>query len=142
MSVTMRLRIAMLVIAATLTAERSLLTAADVTPDIIGIRPGMPVQEALKMLRAHDPNAYLTIGQATIPELGPKPAPSLLHLAIEDYDIIAVHIALPPNEQVVWGVARRLRFPRGKGLLRDAVIATLRQKYGTDPLHLVNLMRA
>jgi hypothetical protein len=129
MSVTMRLRIAVLVIAATLTA-RTLLTAADVAPDIIGIRPGMPVQDALKLLRAHDPNAYLTIGQATIPELGPKPAPSLLHLAIEDYDIIAVHIALPPNEQVVWGVARRLRFPRGKGLLRDAVVATLREKYG------------
>jgi hypothetical protein len=111
----------------------SLSSAQGALPDIIGIRPGMPVQEALKILRAHDPKAPLTLGQATLPELGSKPAPSLLHLNVgQGLDIIAVHITLPPNEQVVWGVARKLRFQDGKEMLRDPLLTSLRQKYGME----------
>jgi hypothetical protein len=39
------------------------------SPDILGIRPGMPPQQALDLLRAHDPGHNVALSQFTIPWL-------------------------------------------------------------------------
>ena len=102
-------------------------------PDIAGIRTGITIQEAARLLKAHNPKWKLAGGEELIPELGSKP---LLHtLQISESgegspDILQVQIALPPNPQVVWKVTRRLSFSAGNEMLTSRLMETLREKYG------------
>ena len=113
-------------------AAGSLATAAGV-PDILGIRPGMPIQEAVKILRAHDPKGLLTLAQTTIPQVVDKPIPTFANLRADaGSDIINVQFTLPPNPQVVWGATRQLRFQEGKEQVRANLLKALRDKYGME----------
>src|SRR5437870_12961453 len=42
-------------------------------PDLVGIRPGMPAQEAYTILKARNPNIRISMGQAPIAGFGDKP---------------------------------------------------------------------
>src|SRR5262245_45702853 len=42
-------------------------------PDVVGVRPGMPAQEAYNALKARNANAKIGIGQFMMPGLGDKP---------------------------------------------------------------------
>jgi hypothetical protein len=103
--------------------------AAGGPPDILGIRIGMTVQQALDLLKAHDPGHSVALEQWTIPQLyGDKPityamTPSTTGLA----DRISVDVTLPPNPQVVWRI-HRLIGPFTS--TRDNVLNSLYQKYG------------
>ena len=133
---TKRAHQAAVVLAVALAGALAVLDAADLPPDIAGIRPGMPVQEALAILRAHDPNGRLTFGEATVPQLGAKAVPTMINLRGADggLDIITVVLTLPPNPQVVWGVSRQLRFQTGREMLKANLVSALRQKYGMEAL--------
>ena len=110
---------------------------ADAPPDILGIRPGMPVREALAILKQHDPKGTITISQTTIPQLNEKPIPTFINLrgADDGLDSVAFQLTLPPNEQVVWSVTRKLRFVRGQAVPQSNVLKSLREKYGPETIN-------
>ena len=111
----------------------ALVIAAEMQPDIIGIYPGMPLRDAVKILQQHDAKADLTIASTTISQLGSTAVPTFLHLRdAAGLDVIQVWITLPPNEQVVWAAARRMQFAAGHEPTVPGTLSALRQKYGPE----------
>ena len=105
-------------------------------PDVIGIRPGMPIGEAYQLLKAHDPKGAILYGQKRIEGISEKP---ITHAFLysprgsgEDPEIIVVDVTFPPNQQTVWRVSRFLRIEPGKEPLPETLLAALRQKYGHE----------
>jgi len=120
-----------------LTGSRSPVRAADALPDILGIHAGMPVREALAILKQHDPKGKISITQTAIPQLNEKPIPTFINLrgADDGLDLVAFQLTLPPNEQVVWSVTRKLRFLQGQAVPQSNVLKSLREKYGPETIN-------
>jgi hypothetical protein len=106
-------------------------------PDIIGLRPGISLQDARTLLRAHNPKAQLQVGQVEIPELAGRRFPGTLLFkspalsGTEAPEIIDLELTLPPERPIVWGIVRRLVF-EGNQVLRSNLLAQLRQQYGGE----------
>ena len=101
-------------------------------PDVLGITTGMPMQQAMDLMKAHDPGHGVIIRQWLIPQaFGDKPVTYQISTATtgED-DTLEVDVTLPPQPQVVWQIQRviggRNRF---KSTLAN-VDNSLYQKYG------------
>jgi hypothetical protein len=97
--------------------------------DIQGIRLGMPIKEAMTVLRAHNPNMKLAPESLAYPGM-----PSAL-----TYGINAVGqgegfyflVTMPPNEVSIAKVTWVAHFNQdGKVPAQDAVVANLAKKYG------------
>lgn len=104
-------------------------------PDVVGIRPGMPAQEAYNALKARNPNVRIGIGQFLVPELGDKPIVTSMSAQVTDAsspEIITLWLTTPPSKQVVFAVGRQLEYDQSKPLLRSNVANGLRQKYGAE----------
>ena len=104
-------------------------------PDVVGIRPGMPAQEAYNLLKARNLNVKIGIGQMVFPGLGEKPIPVEIAAQVVDAaapEIITVWLTTPPGKQVVFAVGRTLDYDKSKALLRTKVLEGLRQKYGPE----------
>jgi hypothetical protein len=102
-------------------------------PDIIGIRPGMPAQEAYSILKLHYPRAQTGIGQYT--DNGEKSIPVLIAVydnAKYPSETVTVWLTTPPNKQVVVAVGRTMLYDGHEPLLRANVLENLRQKYGHE----------
>jgi hypothetical protein len=96
-------------------------------PDILGITTGISAQQALDLLRAHDPGHTVVYGRWTIPQMyGDKNLVGEINTATSRTDNISVLLTPPPLDQRVWAVHRVLRVmaPRA-GLVNE-----LLQKYG------------
>jgi hypothetical protein len=112
-------------------------TRAAALPDILGLRPGIPLQEAYKLLKAYNPKATMKVGQAQ-PEAGGKPVPVRVILrspaspGMDASEIIQLELTVPPEKPVVWGILRQLTFAAGKGKNRAALLAEVRRKYGQE----------
>jgi hypothetical protein len=109
---------------------------SNVMPDVIGIRPGMAIGDAYKVLKAHDAKGAIKFGQRRIPAVSDKP---ITHAFLysptsstEDMEVILADITFPPSQQVVWRVTRLIRFPEGKEIPLGTLLAALRQKYGPE----------
>lgn len=105
-------------------------------PDVLGISPGMPIGEAYRLLKAHDPKGTIRYGQKHVEEMSGK---LITHQLLysptgsgQDPEIIAVDITVPPSQQTVWRVSRYLRFEPGKEPVPATLLTALRQKYGQD----------
>jgi len=108
--------------------------AADAAPpDVVGVRPGMGLDEALATVKRHNPN------------LGVYPRPAMAGLVAgvgfsdgvntrtnnqsEDIELSAT---MAPSAPVVWGIRRSVTYqPEGRPSVTN-VIAALRQKYGRE----------
>src|SRR5437868_3984388 len=104
-------------------------------PDLVGIRPGMPAQEAYTILKARNPNIRISLGQAPIPGFGDKPVVTEMRAQVIDPaapETITIWLTIPPTKQVVFAVGRKLEYGPDQQLLRSQVLASLRQKYGTE----------
>jgi hypothetical protein len=104
-------------------------------PDVVGIRPGMPAQEAYNTLKARNPNVKVGIGQFMMPGLGDKPTVTSMAAQVVDGSVpetITVWLTTPPMKQVVFAVGRQLEYDQNKPLLRSNVVNSLRQKYGPE----------
>jgi hypothetical protein len=69
-------------------------------PDIIGIHPGMPAQEAYSILKTHYPRAHIGIGQYS--GMGAKPVPVLIAVYDKDKypsETVTVWLTTPPSKQ-------------------------------------------
>ncbi len=85
-------------------------SASSALPDLVGIRPGMPAQEAYTILKARNPNIRISMGQAPIPGFGDKPVVTEMRAQVTDPS------APDPNQP----------------LLRSKIMESLREKYGTE----------
>ena len=96
-------------------------------PDILGITTGMPAQQALDLLRAHDPGHTVAYVRWTIPQLyGDRPIMSSMHTADTGTESFGVALTIPPLEQRVYIVGRTLHV----NAPRAALVNELLQKYG------------
>jgi hypothetical protein len=104
-------------------------------PDIVGLKPGMTLQEAYDRLKAHNRIAKVEVGRMLYPDLGPEPIPYAIVLGQEgelSADLIEADVTLPPGKPVVWRVVRTLRFPQGQEQPITNLMAALREKYGPE----------
>src|SRR5512147_1982732 len=91
--------------------------AAQGPPDIVGLKPGITLQEAYDRLKAYNKIAQVEIGRMLYPELAAEPVPYAVVLGQEgglSADLIEADVTLPPGKPIVWRVVRTLRFPQGK----------------------------
>jgi hypothetical protein len=96
-------------------------------PDILGITTGMPAQQALDLLRAHDPGHTAAYVRWTIPQLyGNRPIMSSMNTADTGTEVFDVRLTIPPLEQRVYRVERVLHVTAP----RAALVNELLQKYG------------
>jgi hypothetical protein len=112
-------------------------SATSALPDLVGIRPGMPAQEAYTILKARSPNIRISIGQAPIPGFGDKPVVTEMSAQVIDPsapETITVWLTIPPTKQVVFAVGRLLEYDPNQPLLRSKVVDGLRQKFGPETL--------
>jgi hypothetical protein len=129
------MRVPVLTLAAVL-FSLDLATVSAATPDVAGFRTGVPAQEAYEALKKYAGPRPIKNAYMNLPDLSAKPVIHELDMSDGDVDnsaeAIEIHFTLPPGPQTVWRVVRRLRFLPGKELLPQAVVASLREKYGPE----------
>ena len=104
-------------------------------PDVAGIRPGMPAQEAYSILKARHSGIKIGVGQLQMQGLGDKPIAVQIAAQVVDAaapETITVWLTTPPGNQVVFAVGRLLKYDPSQPLLRSQVLESLRQKYGPE----------
>jgi hypothetical protein len=108
----------------------------DVLPDVVGIRPGIPIGEAYQLLKAHQPKGTIDYAQKRVQEMSGKLITHALQYSstgsVQDPEVIVVDITFPPAPQTVWRVSRYLHFEPGKEPVPATLLTALRQKYGQD----------
>lgn len=122
-------------LAAQAQTKQGVASASSALPDLAGIRPGMPAQEAYTILKARNPNIRISIGQAPIPGFGDKPVVTEMRAQVTDPsapETITVWLTIPPTKQVVFAVGRLLEYDHNQPLLRSKIMESLREKYGTE----------
>lgn len=113
-------------------------TKAALLPEVAGIRPGISVQDAYKILNAHIPKGTIKVGQMRLPVTGYRATPVTLLFTVagspgsEPPEVIQLELTLPPEPQVVWAVLRRVIFEPGKEPKRTSLLSELQQKYGHE----------
>ena len=102
-------------------------------PDVLGVRPGMPMDEAIAILKRHNPKL----------DVYPRPGPSMLLPGVDFSDGVNLRnfnqsenidlmVAMAPNAKIVWGLRRGVSFAEDGRPTVTNVIAALRQKYGKE----------
>jgi hypothetical protein len=103
--------------------------------DINGIAPGMPAQQAYERLKAWNPHVRVGIGLNQVPGASDKPIPLTMAAEVMDPaapEAITLWLTTPPGPQVVWAIGRVLEYDPKQPLLKDNVLASLRQKFGPE----------
>jgi hypothetical protein len=105
--------------------------------DIVGIKLGMPVRDAVQAVRAA--NADMKVYPVDIARLEALPQTELTASAFaqtnsqgQGGEAIGLALTLPPNEAYVWGVTRSIRFAAQEMPTAETLVASLRTKYGPD----------
>jgi hypothetical protein len=122
-------------LAAQAQTKQGVASASSALPDVAGIRPGMPAQEAYAILKARNPNIRISMGQAPIPGFGDKPVVTEMRAQVTDAsapETITLWLTIPPTKQVVFAVGRLLEYDHDQPLLRSNVLQSLREKYGPE----------
>jgi hypothetical protein len=104
-------------------------------PDVVGLTPDVPMQEAYAKLNAYDKAARISIAQMPPEGLGAQPVAYALSLAengTSSNEIIEEDLTLPPHPQRVWRIVRTVRFPADQQPLVRNLLNDLRQKYGPE----------
>jgi hypothetical protein len=102
-------------------------------PDVLGVRPGMPIDEAIGILKRHNPklDVYARPGpSALLPGVEFTDGVNLRNFnQSENIDLMA---AMEPNARIIWGLRRAVIFAdEGRPTVTN-IIAALRQKYGKE----------
>ncbi len=100
-------------------------------PDVLGIRLGMPLQEAYAVLQRAYPKNRIDNYPINMPILAKPPTVALTvrQSGSTAQDEFRLSTTLPPNAQVVSGI---LRFTTENHAHRDTLLASLHQKYGKE----------
>ena len=102
-------------------------------PDVVGVRLGMTEQQALQILHGQYPRGrFQEIPASGIFPTNPKADYGFNVLPTDAIATdVVVSLTAPPNQQVVWRIAR---FTRRIHANHANVLATLREKYGKESL--------
>ncbi|HKN86648.1 MAG TPA: hypothetical protein VJV04_07310 [Nitrospiraceae bacterium] len=112
---------------------------ADGLPDILGIQLGMPVRDAHAKLQAQLPKSKVQVQSTKLTTIdkpvitafsGTTAEPIMIGM---EGDQMTVDVTLPPNKQAVWRITRQHYFAN-KGIPKTTLLASLREKYGKEPL--------
>lgn len=115
----------------TLCLAASAICSAQQPTDIVGITTGMPMEEAIKKLQAHNPDLKITVNPVKFRELPDKPSPFEVYAETPDkLERLSLELSLPPEPPVVMSVLRWTRLPDGKHPPKEKIIQSLKQKYG------------
>lgn len=98
------------------------------TPDLLGIYPGMPMNQARAMLQKHS---------SAVNVISSIPAETGFSLTVpdpEDRDITEVFLTQAPNVPAVWMIRRTQNLSRAKPMSKAVVLSALRGKYGKETL--------
>ena len=101
-------------------------------PDVIGVRPGMSVEEALAIVKRHNPQlgVYPRPGMSLLP--GTQFVDGVNTRTDNQSEDIELSVAMAPNPKVVWGITRSVSYPPDARPTVANIIAALRQKYGKE----------
>jgi hypothetical protein len=102
-------------------------------PDVLGITAGMPLQQAMDLMKAHDPGHSVIIREWIAPQaFGDKPAIFQVSTGTTGPDdTLDVNFTLPPQPQVVWRIHRTLGGLNRFSSTLTNVLNGLYQKYRT-----------
>ena len=100
--------------------------------DIVGIKVGMPADEAIKVLKAHNPQLTFSNLEGTFSELPGQKVLRYIFAVDPNRETFQIEIALPPGPPIVTAVYRHLSIKQGQEPTRDNVLASLREKYGRE----------
>ena len=138
-----RIILGMIVVAALVSAPHAEAQGAAAL-DIVGIKFGMPVADAMRALKADNPRMTLAPTTKTLEGFSsplmlsvigseqPLPAPDgTIGHAGEGVEIL---FTLPPGAEVVWAVQRNYHFATKERSSMDATIEALLKKYGPATL--------
>lgn len=101
--------------------------------DIVGVHIGMPAEEAISAVRAHNPRLQFQALPIRF-SLWNQPALAVLDFKTPDgeqgHERILLRLALPPNPSVVTEIHRRSNYAQGKEVTVEVVTSNLQRKYG------------
>ena len=100
--------------------------------DIVGIKVGMPANEAIKVLKAHNPQLTFSNLEWTFSELPGQKVLRYIFAEDPNRETFQIEIALPPGSPIVTAVYRHLSIKQGQEPTRENVLASLREKYGRE----------
>jgi hypothetical protein len=109
--------------------------------DVVGVKLGAPLKEALDTLKAHNPN--LTMDPMTMPPYEALPGVVMTPLLSskkntvvasgQEKETVGLLVTTAPNEPFVWGVMRELWYEKEDGRPTiKTIVEGLRQKYGQE----------
>ena len=104
--------------------------------DVVGIKLGMPVKEAMAAIKKHNQRLQVS----TPNPMRFKSLPNVTFAANvnaqvmdgKPFESIQLSVTMPPNEDVVWYVKRMVEFEGDAKPSEANVLASLRQKYGQE----------
>jgi hypothetical protein len=115
-------------------------TAGGALPDIVGLRPGIPAQQAFDFLKTYNRAARVYVSDTPLGGSAPsgsKPFPYLFTLTADPnnvVEVISVFVTLPPSKDTVWRITRFTPFAEGQAPTVEKIIAALRAKYGPEAI--------
>lgn len=102
-------------------------------PDVLGVRPGMSLEEAIGIVKRHNPKleVYPRSGSSgLLPGVVFSDGVNMRNFnQSENIDLMA---AMEPNAKVVWGIRRGVVYAEEGRPTVTNIIAALRQKYGKE----------
>lgn len=116
------------------TVDQASIMAAREKWDVLGVRMGMSLDEALRALRAHNPKLkVLDIRTQRFPDADNKAHPVLYLLATGERprasERIYLTLSLPPQQRVVH-IDREVSYSKNEASTNVAVLDSLQKKYG------------
>lgn len=106
--------------------------AGDGRPDVVGITPGMSVDEALAIVKRHNPRlvVYPRPGTNLLPDV--QFSEGVSARTDDQKEVIELSVAMAPSPATVWGILRSVTYPADARPTVANVIQALRQKYGKE----------
>jgi hypothetical protein len=100
--------------------------------DIVGVKIGMPLAQAIQALNTHNPKFNIKTGEIQFANVS---TPNAWFVVAEDqlsHEFVQLHLALPPQQSVVTEIVRYVALPKGKEPTITSVMESLQSKYGKD----------
>jgi hypothetical protein len=112
--------------------------------DVLGIKLGMPGEEATALLSKHDPTLVLTplrlLTYKALPDVSMTPVIVASHPPKpgHGFERFSLELTYSPNASYVWGVSREVNFDVNELPTLENVEASFRKKYGPESFKYTN----
>lgn len=104
--------------------------------DVVGIKLGMPVKDAVAVIKKHNQKLHVSTPNPmrfkSLPNVTFAASVTAQVMDGKPFESIQLSVTMPPNEEVVWYVKREVHFEGDAKPSEANVLASLRQKYGQE----------